>query len=146
MRRYELVINDTPVTVTVKALAPSQATLEVDGVAYTVRLTREEMLPEAAQPRRPLAASAAPRPSVHAAPPAMAGANPLGSVRAPIPGAVLEVYVRTGDAVTAGQALLKMEAMKMENVITAPVAGRITTLVVAKGSVVEQGQEMLVIA
>jgi biotin carboxyl carrier protein len=39
-----------------------------------------------------------------------------------------------------------MEAMKMENVIAAPVAGRITTLVVAKGSVVEQGQEMLVIA
>jgi biotin carboxyl carrier protein len=147
MRRYELVINDTPVTVTVKALAPSQATLEVDGVAYTVRLTREEMLPEAAQPRRPLAgSSAAARPPVHAAPPSMTGVNPIGSVRAPIPGAVLEVYVRAGDSVTAGQALLKMEAMKMENVIAAPIAGRITTLVVAKGSVVEQGQEMLVIA
>lgn len=147
MRRYDLVINDTPVTVTVKALAPGQATLEVDGVAFTVRLTREELLPDAIQPVRRLPGAAGARSTAHPlVPPSMGRAASPGSVRAPIPGAVLEVFVRVGDTVTAGQGLLKMEAMKMENVIAAPIAGKITGLTVSKGSVVEQGQEMLVIS
>jgi biotin carboxyl carrier protein len=73
----------------------------------------------------------------------MAGSASTGSVTAPIPGAVLEVYVKEGEAVTAGQDLLKMEAMKMENRITAPRAGKVAKLHAKSGDPVRQGQVLV---
>ncbi|WP_221032000.1 biotin/lipoyl-containing protein [Actomonas aquatica] len=149
MRRYQLVINDQPLTVTVKSLCPNESRLEVDGVEYAVRLTRQEVLPSEATSAgvgSPGAAAARPVTTPGGKPvPTMKGKDAPGVVRAPIPGAVLDVFVRVGDAVKAGQALLKMEAMKMENTISAPVAGKVTKVDVAKDSVVEQGGELLTI-
>ncbi|MGD7653921.1 MAG: biotin/lipoyl-containing protein, partial [Verrucomicrobiales bacterium] len=64
-------------------------------------------------------------------------------VTAPIPGAVLEVYVKEGDEVKAGSALLKMEAMKMENRIDAPRDGTVNKVLVKVGDPVSQGQELV---
>ncbi len=146
MRRYQLVINDHPLTVTVKSHCPNESMLEVDGVVYAVKLTRQDVLPSegTATVARPPGAAAA-RPVAPPGAPLMKGKEPPGVVRAPIPGAVLDVFVRVGDAVKAGQGLLKMEAMKMENTISAPLAGKVTKVAVAKGAVVEQGGELLTI-
>ena len=67
-------------------------------------------------------------------------------VRSPMPGNILQVNVNPGDTVKEGQQLMILEAMKMENEILAPCAGRITSIGVAKGSSVESGALLCTIA
>jgi biotin carboxyl carrier protein len=64
-------------------------------------------------------------------------------VKAQIPGRVVRVWVTEGDAVEAGQRLLAIEAMKMENEVRAPHAGTIEQIQVAADSSVELGDELL---
>ena len=63
----------------------------------------------------------------------------LGEVRAPMPGLVLRVPVAEGDEVAAGQTLLVLEAMKMENAVKAPAAGTVQAVAVSEGQAVEKG-------
>jgi acetyl/propionyl-CoA carboxylase alpha subunit len=58
---------------------------------------------------------------------------------APMPGLIVRVHVQSGDQVQAGQGLVVMEAMKMENELRVQVAGRVRTVLVTPGSVVEKG-------
>jgi biotin carboxyl carrier protein len=64
-------------------------------------------------------------------------------VRAPMPGLILDVKVQQGDQVQAGDALLILEAMKMENVLKASAPGTVNSLLVQKGQSVEKGQVLL---
>ena len=66
-------------------------------------------------------------------------------VTAPLPGNVLSVNVAVGDAVKAGQLLLVIEAMKMENEVLAPKDGKVVQILVSKGSVVATGDVLVVI-
>ena len=86
----------------------------------------------------PVAKAAAPKaaPAPVAAKPAEVGS---GSVVAPMPGTILKVLKATGDAVKAGEVVLILEAMKMENEITAPVDGTIGSLNLTEGSTVAGG-------
>lgn len=61
------------------------------------------------------------------------------ALRAPMPGAVMQVFVQRGEAVRLGQPLLVVEAMKMEHVIRAPRAGTVRALHVGVGQRVENG-------
>ena len=67
------------------------------------------------------------------------GAAAGGSVKAQMPGKVLQVSVKIGDAVEAGTNLLLMESMKMELAMDAPVAGVVTRVEVAPEQMVSQG-------
>jgi len=60
-------------------------------------------------------------------------------VQAPMPGKLVRVLVRAGQDVGAGQGLVVMEAMKMENEIRAPRAGRVKEAPVQEGQAVETG-------
>ena len=75
--------------------------------------------------------------------PAMPGpasaANGPARVQAPMPGKLVRVMVAAGQAVTAGQGLVVMEAMKMENEIRSPRAGRVKEAPVREGQAVETG-------
>lgn len=62
-----------------------------------------------------------------------------GRVEAPMPGRVVSVRAKAGDAVTAGTALIVVEAMKMQNELLAPRAGIITRVLVTEGAAVERG-------
>jgi len=66
-----------------------------------------------------------------------------GAVLAPIPGLILEIKVRVGDMVQAGQAVAVMEAMKMENNLTANLSGVVKEILVQKGSEVATGDVIL---
>lgn len=68
-----------------------------------------------------------------------------GVVNSPMPGTVLEVKVKEGDMVLAGQTVLILEAMKMENSIEAPKAGRIAQLQAVEGETVASGDCLFVI-
>jgi acetyl/propionyl-CoA carboxylase alpha subunit len=62
-----------------------------------------------------------------------------GSLEAPMPGKVTAVKVREGQAVQKGEEILVVEAMKMENAIRAPKAGRVKRIGVAVGDMVAPG-------
>ncbi|MBN1189960.1 MAG: acetyl-CoA carboxylase biotin carboxyl carrier protein subunit [Dehalococcoidales bacterium] len=62
------------------------------------------------------------------------------TVEAPMPGKILSVKVKVGDAVNEDDEICILEAMKMENVIVAPVSGKVAELAVAANSMVETGQ------
>ncbi|MGH7709694.1 MAG: acetyl-CoA carboxylase biotin carboxyl carrier protein subunit [Gemmatimonadaceae bacterium] len=70
-----------------------------------------------------------------------ANARPAGPapVLAPMPGLVVRVDARVGDQVHAGQGLVVMEAMKMENELRAPAGGTVKAVLVAAGMAVEKG-------
>ncbi len=62
-----------------------------------------------------------------------------GDIHAPMPGLVREIMVAVGDTVEAGQAVLVLEAMKMENIIRAEAAATVTELAAEVGTAVEKG-------
>ena len=66
-------------------------------------------------------------------------------VRAPMPGRVVRIWVAEGATVEAGQRLLAIEAMKMENEVRAPRAGIVVSIGVAADSSVELGDELLTV-
>ena len=63
-----------------------------------------------------------------------------------MPGKVLKILVTPGTAVTAGQLVLILEAMKMENEIFAPAAGTVTQISCKEGDSVNTGDPLLVVA
>jgi biotin carboxyl carrier protein len=67
-------------------------------------------------------------------------------VDAPMPGKVTRVLVKVGDEVQEGQGLVVVEAMKMENELKSPKAGRVTELRAVEGAAVESGAKLVVVA
>ena len=74
-----------------------------------------------------------------------AAAGPRVVLRAQIPGRVVRVWAAPGDAIEAGQRLLAVEAMKMENEVRAPRAGTVEAVAAAVGQTVELGDELVTI-
>lgn len=81
------------------------------------------------------------------APAAVPVAAPAGgeSVNSPMPGTILAINVKAGDTVKAGDVLMILEAMKMENEIMSPVDGTVTFVGVNQGATVESGSAICVI-
>jgi pyruvate carboxylase subunit B len=77
-----------------------------------------------------------------------ANAAPTGPapIIAPMPGLIVRVNVSVGDRVEAGQGLVVMEAMKMENELRATAAGTVQSVEVASGTVVEKGTLLVALA
>lgn len=121
-------------------------TITVNGTPYNV--TVEEGTSSAA----PVASAPAPAPASAPAPQAAPKAAPApaaaGSVKvdAPMPGNILDVKVSNDTAVKAGQVLVILEAMKMENEIVAPQDGTVASINVNKGDTVEAGQTIVTLA
>ena len=120
-------------------------TYEVEVEAGKAMLLDEyEAIAPAAPAAAPVAAAAAPAaPAAAPAVPAVTGAG--DAVTAPMPGTILKVNVQNGQAVKAGQVLVVLEAMKMENEIMAPKDGTVTQVVVSKGASVDTGAPLVII-
>ena len=106
----------------------------------------EAIAPAAAPAPAPAAAPAATAeaPAAPAAAPAVVGNGT--PVNAPMPGTILSVNVTVGQKVTAGTLLCVLEAMKMENEILAPTDATVTQVLTSKGSNVDTGAPLIVLA
>lgn len=101
------------------------------------------------QPVAPKAETAhAPAPKAETVPapkaaPAVSGTGE--QVRAPMPGTVLNINASVGQMVTAGDVLMTIEAMKMENELVASVSGKVAEILVKKGDIVDTDDVLVVI-
>ena len=92
---------------------------------------------------------AAPAPAPTPAPAPVASAAPAAGgqvVEAPMPGKILDIKVKAGDAVGYGQVVIIMEAMKMETEIVAPGAGTVASVNVNVGDTVETGATLVTLS
>ncbi len=128
---------------------PDAIEIEVDGLRRTVQVTRATRSTPSGTtdqlhvqtPATTLTFAIAPRFTVPGTNEQSLAAG--GGLAAPMPGSVLEVRVGPGDAVSAGQVVLVLEAMKMEHQITAPTDGQIDEVRVTVGQQVELGLIMI---
>ena len=135
MRNFHLTINGKRYAVSAERdPASNDLDITIDGKTHRVEIEEEEA-----------ASAAAPRPSAarRPAPKPTAGG---GKILAPLPGMVLSVEVAPGDSARAGDTLLVLEAMKMENVISADSDCTIQAVHVQKGDKVEASQLLMEIS
>lgn len=149
MKEYKFKINGNEYVVAVNGIADGVADVTVNGVGYNVELADGFASPGTAAPAP--AAQAAPAPAAAAAPAAAPApaAKPAGAgkaVKSPLPGVIIEVSVKEGQAVKAGQKVAVIEAMKMENEIAAESDGTVTAIHVNKGDSVLEGADIVTIA
>lgn len=101
---------------------------------------------EACAPAPAAAPAAEAAPAATAAPAAKVDLKAGEPVNSPMPGNILRVEVKEGEQIKAGQLLVVLEAMKMENEILAPHDGTVAQVVVSKGTTVETGSPLIVLA
>ncbi len=161
MRRYRLEIRGREFVIDVDELAANRFEVVVGRETYEVELAGDEDLPEATitPAYAPARASGAPRAApaeidvprvsreaaapAHAVPRKPAAGGGAGTLAAPMPGVVLEVNVKPGDAVVRGQQVAVLEAMKMQNSIKSPRAGTISEVCVSAGQAVGHGDAIV---
>ncbi|TWT77482.1 2-oxoglutarate carboxylase large subunit [Posidoniimonas polymericola] len=137
------------------APASSELHLKVDGKAHTVRVDggtvtvngRAYQVEEASANEVSAAAAAsepapAPKPAAPTPQPAAAPAANATPVKAQMPGVVLKTLVNVGDKVTHGQALMTLEAMKMEMPVPSPCDGVVAEINITQGEHVSNGQQL----
>ena len=120
MQKLKFSINGTKYEATVAEKEHNVAEVELNGKKYVVEVERAESvaMPHLAAPKHaPATQAAAP-----AAAPKAASAN---SITSPLPGSIISVNVKAGDAVKAGDTLIIIEAMKMETEVMAPADGTV---------------------
>ena len=137
----EATVNDEPIggTLLVHAAGPELVDLEVDGLRLLYRVHRVEAQTYVDGSNGSSALTEVPR---FGEPDKM---SPTGSLLAPMPGLVLRVLADVDATVTAGQPLVVLEAMKMEQTVTAPADGVLAELRVKAGEQVSTGQVLAVV-
>ena len=149
MKQYKFKINGNDYNVAINSTNGNLADVTVNGVSYQVEMENAMPAAPAAAPVQaaPQVSAPAPQPAAAAAP--ARAAQPAGegkAVTSPLPGVIIEVSVKEGDTVAAGQKVAVLEAMKMENEIQAEKAGVVTKIHVSKGDSVLEGASIVTIA
>lgn len=121
------------------------------GRTYEVEVEAgEAMLIDEYEAKSPVPAAPAPTAAPAAAPTPAAPAPTATAagevVASPMPGNIIKINVTEGQSVKAGDVMLILEAMKMENEIVAPHDGKIAQVVTSKGAVVDTGAPLVVLA
>lgn len=144
MKEYKLKINGNEYNVSVNEVDGSMAEVEVNGTPFKVEF--DKPVKKAAAPvAKPAAKAAAPAPAAGPAPKPAAAGGAGTAVTSPLPGVILDVCVKEGDAVKRGQTVMVLEAMKMENAIEATADGTVTAIKVGKGDSVLEGAPLVII-
>ncbi len=152
MGKYNFRINGHDYQVDVNSVEGGIADVTVNGTDYKVELADAVPAPaqQAVRPAPQTVSAVTPQataPAPQAAQTATASA-PQGKgevVTAPLPGVILDIKVKVGDAVKAGQTVAVLEAMKMENEIESTASGTVTAVNAGKGDSVLEGAAIITI-
>lgn len=151
-KTLKLEINDQEYIVTINEFSAYEAVVTLNGKTYTVGLndlgieqvSDSHNSPTVAAPLpKPVQVPLSPSPQISRQPNQVASAS---SVVAPLPGLILKILVKPGETVKAGQNLVIMEAMKMENDVQAPVDATVKSVLVREGDSVNEGDALIELA
>lgn len=156
MKQYSFKINGKEYNVAIGEAEGKMLTVNVNGADYQVELNQEiagqagnDAMPGSASSVMPGSANSvmpgSDRASQTAAPAAPKAAGAGQTIKSPLPGIIISINVKEGQAVTRGQKVAVIEAMKMENDILAECDGTITAIHAAKGDSVLEGADIVTI-
>ncbi len=144
MKKFKFKINGNDYEVNIKNVESNLAEVEVNGTSYEVELEQKM-----AQPITPRLVRERAIPSTDVDKSITKTSKPQpkksGGIKSPLPGTILQVYVKVGDMVKMGEKLLMLEAMKMENKIEADKAGTVKEVNAKEGDTVMEGDVLIVI-
>lgn len=154
--KYQLEINQKNFDVTIQSVSGNMAHVLVNGQSYDVRIGKSggaaaapvamaAPAPSVVADTGPAVATPAPAPTPKPEPRPPAGPVEGEPILAPIPGLILDVKVKVGETVDAGQTVAIMEAMKMENSLVSHVSGTVQDVRVQKGSEVSTGDVIMIV-
>lgn len=145
MKRYNVTVNGKQREVILQSRVGSNLAFSIDGESYSVNVDPilDHYGSSAATPNRSLLTT--PQASQVPSKVAVAHAASAKDVVAPMPGIIVSITANVDQAVNVGDIILVMEAMKMENNITAHRAGTLSAVLVKAGQEVQNGQKLAVI-
>ena len=143
MKEYRYTIDGNKYEVAINEVNDTTAKVTVNGAEYTVEWEKavEEKPVVKVQPVTVKPASPAPETAATPATTPVSG----NAIKTPLPGVIIDVKVKVGDAVKKGDTVVVLEAMKMENNINADRDGKVTDIRVAKGDTVADGAVLVVL-
>jgi len=143
MKKFSFTINGNPYDLEIKNVEDNVAEVEVNGFSYTVEFDR---VLETTKTPKLVRSEAVPStditPSVQKTS-SPAGPKGSGYIKSPLPGTIIEVYVKAGDTVKTGDKLITLEAMKMENIINSDKSGKVVSVNVKKSDSVMEGDILI---
>ncbi|NOY50356.1 MAG: biotin/lipoyl-binding protein [Chlorobi bacterium] len=139
MHKFKFTIRGNEYDVDVKKLEGNIARVEVNGTCYQVELKKERVAPKTPILKRPAVKHAEGSDKIKKV------AEGLFKVKAPLPGNIMQLYVKEGDKVKKGDKLLQYEAMKMENDLLSEKDGVVSKINVALADAVLQDDELMLI-
>ncbi|PIE84149.1 MAG: acetyl-CoA carboxylase biotin carboxyl carrier protein subunit [Bacteroidia bacterium] len=146
MKVYKYKINGQTYEVVIKDITDGEVDVEVNGLSYHVEnVDAPKHSSKPPQVSRPKVATPPVHQAAAPAPPRSAKPSGEGTITSPLPGVVLDMKVKEGDTVKAGQPLLVLEAMKMENSIEAETDGQVIKVYVKTGDSVMEGDALVTI-
>ena len=146
MSNYQYKVNGVDYNVEIEDIEGNIAKVTVNGKPFEVEL--KEPVKKPMQRKKVHVSTPAAAPAASAAPAAAKPKATVGSgtkVLAPLPGTITEVKVNVGDTVKAGETVLVLEAMKMQNNIEADNDGKVTSVLVTRGDTVMEGAVLVTI-
>jgi len=142
----KVTVNGKPYVVEVGSIAESPINVTVNGHPYVVEISSGAVTKmsggESAAALESAARTVLTTPQSASAPVSSVAAG-AKAITAPMPGQIVDVFVKQGDQVSAGQEVCSLEAMKMKNAIRSPRAGVIAEVAVSPGQKVAHGQVLV---
>ena len=143
MKEYKYTINGTKYEVAIGDIVENIANVTVNGEEYKVEMEREPELEKKKVVIKTGVASEAP--ADNAGETNSANIDTSNALKAPLPGTIIEVKVKVGDAVNAGDTLVVLEAMKMANNLESEKAGTVKAVLVKEGDSVMEDTPLVVV-
>ena len=141
MKKFKFIIRGNKYDVELLNLEDNIAEIEVNGSKYEIEIEREVKTTKTPKLVRQRAVPSSESDTAKTSKPSEK--KGAGNIKAPLPGTILEVFVKEGDMVKSGDKLLIMEAMKMENNISADKEGKIISVKVKQGDSVMEGDVLV---
>lgn len=145
MKNFKFKINGNPYEVVINNIEDNTADIEVNGTAYQIEMDKAIQTTKTPKLVRSVSVPSTDQHPAAARTSSPDGPKGGGNIKAPLPGVVLDVYVKEGDTVKIGQHLMMLEAMKMENNIDSDKQGTVVSIKKHKGDSVMEGDVLIVI-
>jgi len=145
MKKFKYKIHGLQYEVDILDIEGNIAKIEVNGTPYEVEIDKEVKLqktPRLVRNTQVSTVDSVPAVSRTSKPAEHKGESPIKS---PLPGVILDIFVKEGDSVKVGQKLMMLEAMKMENNIDCHKEGVVISIKVSKGASVMEGDQLIII-